>query len=147
MNSGSAVHIENVSVLEVWARLKADRQSVMIDCRTRAEWAYVGLPDLSGIGKQLLTVEWQTFPDNRINPQFVAELSMQLDAAGVKKDAEIFFICRSGGRSRMAAQVMTEAGYERCRNVTEGFEGPLDPLRHRGSASGWKVAGLPWVQG
>lgn len=147
MSSGSAVHIENVSVLEVWARLKGDRQSVMIDCRTRAEWAFVGLPDLSGIGKQLLTVEWQTFPDNRINPQFVAELSMQLDAAGVKKDAEIFFICRSGGRSRMAAQVMTEAGYERCRNVTEGFEGPLDPLRHRGSASGWKVAGLPWVQG
>jgi len=134
-------------VQDVWARLKSDPQSVMIDCRTRAEWAYVGLPDLSGIGKQLLTVEWQTFPDNRINPQFVVELASQLDAAGVKKDAEIFFICRSGGRSRMAAQVMTEAGYERCRNVTEGFEGPLDPLRHRGRASGWKVAGLPWVQG
>ncbi|HRY06966.1 MAG TPA: rhodanese-like domain-containing protein [Hyphomicrobiaceae bacterium] len=147
MNSVSAVHIENVSVQDVWARLKSDPQSVMIDCRTRAEWAYVGLPDLSGIGKQLLTVEWQTFPDNRINPQFVVELASQLDAAGVKKDAEIFFICRSGGRSRMAAQVMTEAGYERCRNVTEGFEGPLDPLRHRGRASGWKVAGLPWVQG
>lgn len=147
MNSVNAVHIENVSVQDVWARLKSDPQSVMIDCRTRAEWAYVGLPDLSGIGKQLLTVEWQTFPDNRINPQFVVELASQLDAAGVKKDAEIFFICRSGGRSRMAAQVMTEAGYERCRNVTEGFEGPLDPLRHRGRASGWKVAGLPWVQG
>jgi len=147
VNSVSAVHIENVSVQDVWARLKSDPQSVMIDCRTRAEWAYVGLPDLSGIGKQLLTVEWQTFPDNRINPQFVVELASQLDAAGVKKDAEIFFICRSGGRSRMAAQVMTEAGYERCRNVTEGFEGPLDPLRHRGRASGWKVAGLPWVQG
>ena len=147
MSSGSVVHIENVSVLEVWARLKSDRQSVMIDCRTRAEWAFVGLPDLSGIGKQLLTVEWQTFPDNRINPQFVVELSAQLDAAGVQKDAEVFFICRSGGRSRMAAQVMTEAGYALCRNVTEGFEGPLDTLRHRGKASGWKVAGLPWVQG
>jgi len=147
VNSGSAVQIENVPVLEVWARLTGDPQSVMIDCRTRAEWAFVGLPDLSGIGKQLLTVEWQTFPDNRINPQFVAELSSYLDAVGVKKDAEIFFICRSGGRSRMAAQAMAEAGYERCRNVTEGFEGPLDPLRHRGRASGWKVAGLPWVQG
>lgn len=119
----------------------------MIDCRTRAEWAFVGLPDLSSIGKQLLTVEWQTFPDNRINPDFVRMLSEVLDATGVKKDAEIFFICRSGGRSRMAAQVMVEAGYPRCRNVTEGFEGPLDAFRHRGSACGWKVAGLPWVQG
>ena len=146
MNS-SAVQIVNVPVVEVWERLKSDPKSVMIDCRTRAEWAYVGLPDLSGIGKQLLTVEWQTFPDNRINPAFVAELSMHLEAAGVEKSAEIFFICRSGGRSRMAAQVMAEAGYTRCRNVTEGFEGPLDTSRHRGSASGWKVAGLPWVQG
>lgn len=145
--SGCAVHIENVSVREVWARLKSDPAAVMIDCRTRAEWAFVGLPDLSGIGKQLLTVEWQTFPDNRINPGFVAEVSALLEGAGVEKDAEIFFICRSGGRSRMAAHSLAEAGYARCRNVTEGFEGPLDPLRHRGSACGWKVAGLPWVQG
>jgi len=147
VSSSGAVHIENVSVREVWARLQSDPATVMIDCRTRAEWAYVGLPDLSGIGKQLLTVEWQTFPDNRINPDFVKVLSEALEATGVKKDAEIFFICRSGGRSRMAAQAMAEAGYARCRNVTEGFEGPLDTLRHRGSASGWKVAGLPWVQG
>lgn len=147
MNSGSTVHIENVPVVEVWSRLKVDPESVMIDCRTRSEWAFVGMPDLSGIGKQLLTVEWQTFPDNRINPQFVREVSVLLEAAGVAKDAEIFLICRSGGRSRMAAQALAEVGYTRCRNVTEGFEGPLDPLRHRGSASGWKVAGLPWVQG
>jgi len=30
--------------------------------------------------------------------------------------------------------------------VVEGFEGPHDEQRHR-SVSGWKVAGLPWVQG
>ena len=147
VSSGSGVHIENVPVVEVWSRLKSDPASVMIDCRTRAEWAFVGLPDLSGIGKQLLAVEWQTFPDNRINPQFVGQASSLLEAAGVMKDAEIFIICRSGGRSRMAAQALAEAGYTRCLNVAEGFEGPLDPLRHRGSASGWKVAGLPWVQG
>ena len=147
MSSSSAVHIENVSVLDVWARLRRDPKSIMIDCRTRAEWAFVGLPDLSGIGKQLLTIEWQSFPENRINPRFVEELSAHLEMTQVEKDAEIFFICRSDGRSRMAAQVMAEAGYTRCRNVTEGFEGPLDTNRHRGGACGWKVAGLPWVQG
>jgi rhodanese-related sulfurtransferase len=143
----SVVSIEDVSVTDVWDRLASDVKSVLIDVRTRAEWAYVGLPDLSGIGKQVMMVEWQTFPDNRIDPGFVANMKEALDAAGVEKGAELFFICRSGGRSRMAAVVMVEAGYACCRNVAQGFEGPLDAARHRGRVSGWKVAGLPWVQG
>lgn len=147
MAEGGVVHIEDVSVSDTWARLASDATSVLIDVRTRAEWAYVGLPDLSGIGKQIILVEWQTFPDNRIDPDFAAKLSEALDTAGVKKDAELFFICRSGGRSRMAAAVMAEAGYACCRNVAQGFEGGLDAERHRGRIGGWKVAGLPWVQG
>lgn len=147
MTETGVVKIEDVSVTEVWKRLVSDARSVLIDVRTRAEWAYVGLPDLSGIGKQVIMVEWQTFPDNRIDPGFVANLTEALGAAGVEKSAELLFICRSGGRSRMAAVVMAEAGYACCRNVAEGFEGPLDAARHRGRTSGWKVAGLPWVQG
>ena len=71
--TGVVVHIEDVPVTEVWKRLSSDAASVLIDVRTRAEWAYVGLPDLSGIGKQVIMVEWQTFPDNRIDPGFVAK--------------------------------------------------------------------------
>jgi hypothetical protein len=41
---------------------------------------------------------------------------------------------------------MTGAGYSRCFNVSEGFEGRLDPERHRGLVEGWKAAGLPWTQ-
>ena len=70
-----------------------------------------------------------------------------LGATRAKKDAELFFICRSGVRSRMAAEAMANAGYGRCRNVADGFEGPLDANRHRGQVAGWKSAGLPWVQG
>jgi len=139
--------VEDVPVEQVWAHLKSDEKSVLIDVRTRAEWAFVGLPDLEGIGKRVVTVEWQTFPDSRVDPAFAGRLSEILDASGVGKNDELFFICRSGGRSRMAAQAMTAAGYARCRNVAEGFEGPLDANRHRGRHSGWKAAGLPWVQG
>ena len=141
------VRIDDVGVRDVWNRLQSDREAVLIDVRTRAEWAYVGLPDITSLGKQALLLEWQTFPDNRIDPGFASKLTEILDRAGVEKSAELFFICRSGGRSRMAAEVMAAAGYTRCRNVTEGFEGPLDRFRHRGRVSGWKVAGLPWVQG
>ena len=147
MSSSDGVRIADVTVREVWDCLSRDRSSVLIDVRTRAEWAYVGLPDVSSLGKQVVLVEWQTFPDNRIDAGFAAKLIEILDRSGVEKGAELFFICRSGGRSRMAAEVMVAAGYPRCRNVMEGFEGPLDSERHRGRVSGWKVAGLPWVQG
>jgi rhodanese-related sulfurtransferase len=136
-----------VPVVEAWARLKDDAGSVLVDVRTRAEWAFVGLPDLAEIGKRVLTVEWQTFPDSRVDPAFVQRLAEVLEANGVAKDSEVFFLCRSGGRSRSAAEAMSAAGYSRCRNVAEGFEGPLDAGRHRGQVAGWKAAGLPWVQG
>jgi len=141
------VHIEDVPVEDVWSRLKEDSAALLIDVRTRAEWAFVGLPDLSEIGKRVLTVEWQTSPETQIDAAFPERLSEVLDAAGANKDSELFFICRSGGRSRMAAEAMANAGYRRCRNVADGFEGPLDADRHRGQVAGWKAAGLAWVQG
>jgi rhodanese-related sulfurtransferase len=141
------VRIEDVPVEEVWARLQSDAASVLIDVRTRAEWAFVGLPDLQKVGKRVLTVEWQTSPESSVDTAFADRLVKVLDAAGAGKDTELFFICRSGGRSRMAAEAMANAGYRRCRNVADGFEGPLDANRHRGRIAGWKAAGLDWVQG
>jgi len=115
--------------------------------RTGAEWAYVGLPDLSSVGKRSVLVEWQDFPGGQLNTAFVDRLAEALAAIGANKDNELLFICRSGGRSLGAARAMAAAGYSRCRNVADGFEGPLDPNRHRGTLGGWKAKGLPWVQG
>jgi rhodanese-related sulfurtransferase len=147
VGSSVNVRVDDVPVADVWAHLKNDAGSVLVDVRTRSEWAFVGLPDLAEIGKRVLTVEWQTFPDNRIDPAFPQRLSELLGTLGVTKDTHVFFICRSGGRSRMAAEAMVAAGYSRCHNVADGFEGPLDTSRHRGRTAGWKAAGLPWVQG
>jgi rhodanese-related sulfurtransferase len=142
-----AHHVEDVPTLEAWKRLKDDPKAVLVDVRTRAEWAFVGVPDLSGLGRDVLFVEWQTYPDSRVAPDFGQKLEEALAAKGVKKEDEIFFICRSGSRSRMAAEKMAAAGYRRCRNVAEGFEGPADANRHRGHVAGWKFEGLDWVQG
>ena len=43
-------------------------------------------------------------------------------------------------------QAMTQAGFSRCYNISEGFEGDKDAAAHRGTVGGWKVAGLPWKQ-
>ncbi|MFA5899027.1 MAG: rhodanese-like domain-containing protein [Hyphomicrobium sp.] len=147
MESLEVVHIEDVPVDETWARLTQDAGAVLIDVRTRAEWTFVGLPDLSAIGKRVLTVEWQTYPDSKIDAGFAERMTKALDAAGATKENELFFICRSGARSLLAAEAMAHAGYRRCMNVADGFEGPLDPDRHRGQVAGWKAAGLAWVQG
>ncbi len=141
------VKIEDVPVEETWARLQSDADAVLIDVRTRAEWTFVGLPDLSTLNKRVQTIEWQAFPDSRVDPDFVEKLSGLLEGAGVAKDAELFFLCRSGARSRAAAAAMADAGYTRCRNVADGFEGPLDATQKRGQVAGWKAAGLPWRQG
>jgi hypothetical protein len=66
VQSLEVVHIEDVPVEEVWAHLSKDAGSVLIDVRTRAEWTFVGLPDLSEIGKRVLTVEWQTCPERAL---------------------------------------------------------------------------------
>ena len=141
------VHIQSVSVEDTWARLKSDARSVLIDVRTIAEWAYVGLPDLSAIGKRPVLVEWQGFPDDRLNSAFVERVTEALGTIGANRESELFFICRSGQRSLKAAQAMAAAGFTLCRNVADGFEGPLDANRHRGQLVGWKAKGLPWAQG
>ena len=143
---GGDVQIDSVFAEEAWARLKRDADSVLIDVRTAAEWAYVGLPDLSSIGKRPVLVEWQSFPGERPNTAFVDRVAEALVAIGANTNSELLFICRSGSRSFRAARAMAAEGYLRCRNVADGFEGPLDPNRHRGCLIGWKAKGLPWEQ-
>jgi rhodanese-related sulfurtransferase len=145
--SSDSAGIVEVTVDDAWARLTSDQTSVLIDVRTKSEWAFVGVPQLASIGKQPLLIEWSNFPDNRVQADFAERLTEMLSQAGVGRDAELLFLCRSGGRSLMAARTMADAGFTRCRNVMAGFEGNLDADRHRGLVDGWKARGLPWVQG
>lgn len=141
MESTGVIHIPDVAVTDVWDRLKADPKAVMVDVRTKAEWAFVGVPDLSSLGKRVMTLEWQSFPDSRVDPDFAGKLGTALTAQGVGADDEIFFICRSGGRSRMAAEVLAATGFRHCRNVAEGFRGAT---RSRPSSqSGRRLEGRP----
>lgn len=132
----------DISVEETWRRLGDETSAVLVDVRTAAEWNFVGAPDLSGIGKQIIRVSWQTLPKMEQNPAFVEEVRAQASDT----DASLLFLCRSGVRSQAAAIAMTAAGYSQCFNVAGGFEGDLDGDRHRGVTGGWKAAGLPWSQ-
>lgn len=132
----------DISENEAWRRLAEDSSAVLIDVRTPAEWAYVGVPDVSSLGKKVVFVPWLHFPSMELNARFAE----QLEQIGIAKGQSLYFICRSGVRSKAAAQEMTRLGFSSCFNLQDGFEGNLDANRHRGSIGGWKAAGLPWVQ-
>lgn len=140
--------VDEVTPDEAYAEMSERPATVLVDVRSRAEWSFVGIPDTAGIGRPLCLVEWASFPEMRPNPDFVAELRA---AVGEEVPERIFFICRSGQRSLDAAHAVAralaaEGIAAHCTNVAEGFEGPLDAERHRGTEAGWKARGLPWRQ-
>lgn len=138
--------VGEVTPAEAWNILKQDPKAQLVDVRTAAEWAFVGVPDLTKLGRSVVTVEWSSYPSMARNGQFEAAVAVALKAQGAGADTPIVFLCRSGARSLAAAKAMMAAGYHRCFNLTGGFEGDLDSDRHRGRHSGWKHAGLPWIQ-
>ena len=132
----------DVTPKTAWDILKTKDDSYLVDCRTTAEWNFVGVPDLSQLNKEAALLEWTRFPDGSPNPDFVNQVEQTIP----DRDATILFLCRSGQRSIGAASTMTEAGYPNCYNVLEGFEGNANREYHRSKSDGWKFAGLPWQQ-
>ena len=136
----------DVSVGECWEALRDDPDCFLVDVRTSAEWNFVGFPDSPEGRRAPVFAEWQSFPSMAVDPGFVRRLSEAVKAAGGSEESRLFFLCRSGARSMASAAAMTGAGFSRCFNVSDGFEGPTDEDGHRGTVAGWKAAGLPWVQ-
>jgi rhodanese-related sulfurtransferase len=131
---------------EAWSLLEQNPAAQLVDVRTRAEWSFVGLPDLSPLQRRAFCVEWQGYPTMQPNPNFAADTTEAVQAAGAGLETPILFLCRSGARSRAAAMAMTRAGFSKAFNIAGGFEGDLDDGGHRGQTNGWKAAGLPWRQ-
>lgn len=126
---------------EAWKLLSENSEAVLVDCRTDAEWRFVGVPDLSTLERDVVYVEWNR-TDGGHNDAFVDDLK----ASGVTPgERPVVFLCRSGNRSIGAAEAATAAGIAPSYNILDGFEGNLDEFRHRGG-TGWKAVGLPWAQ-
>jgi rhodanese-related sulfurtransferase len=138
---------------QAWAlKEAAPAQVVLLDIRSRAEAAYVGMPANADAlvpyrehDDQM--TDWdadrQTF-SLRPNPGFLKDVAQVLRSKGLGKDARLVLICRSGDRSAKAADLLQAQGYSRVHSVVDGFEGDLDGKGRR-EVNGWKNAGLPWT--
>ena len=131
----------DITPREAWELLSDNPEAVLVDCRTSAEWKWVGVADVSGLGRDVVYIEWNS-ADGAHNEAFVDELVANGVTPG---ERPVVFLCRSGNRSIGAAEAATAAGIAPSYNVLDGFEGNLDENGHRG-ATGWKAVGLPWRQ-
>lgn len=130
--------IKSKTATETFADMSADPAIVLIDVRTNAEWAFIGVPQV----ENLKTIMWQDFPSGEVNQRFLEHVK----STGVSEGDAVYLICRSGSRSYYAAQVLAGAGFTDLTNVTDGFEGDLDANGHRNKINGWRFANLPWRQ-
>jgi rhodanese-related sulfurtransferase len=134
--------VPDVPPAAAFAALKDDPAAVLVDVRTDAEWNFVGIPDLSALGKEVVLIPWQMYPTMQVNTHFTEHLRK----AGVTAESKVYYLCRSGARSLAAGQAAQAAGFPHAFNVADGFEGPVDAEGHRGVVAGWKAEGLPWRQ-
>lgn len=137
-SSDSAIEI---TPSQAWEILSKTAAAKLIDVRTEPEWTYVGVPALDAIGKSIIRNAWQLFPEMNVNSDFVNSLR-----ATARDDDVLIFICRSGGRSLLAANSAKTEGFLASYSVSGGFEGPTDADGHRGTVAGWRHEGLPWRQ-
>ena len=135
-------NIKNISSRGCFEKLSIEVNSQLIDVRTKPEWIYVGVPALSSINKKVIFVSWQVYPEMGINKFFENKIL----ESNIKKDNNLYFICRSGNRSNNAAEFLASRGFSNCFNVIDGFEGKLNQERQRALIDGWQFNNLPWKQ-
>ena len=134
-------NFERQSPLTAFEALQTQLNSLLIDCRTRAEWLYVGVPVLPERSQKTAFIEWVD-ASGRPNPDFLSSVSQIAST-----DTPLYLICRSGVRSALACKLLAESGFTTLVNIEDGFEGNIGPCGHRASINGWKYCNLPWTQG
>ena len=142
------MNIEEIKSSQAWKLLEQNKNNVLIDVRTIAEFNFVGIADLKTINQESVLLPWRNYPDMAIDSEFNKKLIEILEDKipdHNNKEVKLLFMCRSGVRSLEAANSVSSLQYS-CYNIINGFEGAVDKDNHRGNINGWKALELPWRQ-
>ena len=139
-----------VTAREAYEKWRAEPEKVKIlDVRTPEEFLFIGHPAMAWkIPVAVQTWQWDAgkkqFPMKPL-ADFVSRVKEV-----AKPDDTILVMCRSGGRSAIAVNMLAKAGFKRAYNIVDGMEG--DKVEDPGSVfhgmrmkNGWKNAGCPWT--
>ena len=124
---------------DCWHTLSKDKNSYLVDVRNQIEWETVGVPNLKSINKKLLMIPLLKSP-GEIDESFIDTVTEKIP----DKDAKILFICKTDGRSHIAAQMLENINYMNCYYVLGGFIGYNNNLPDTQPMLGWKDCNLPW---
>jgi len=139
-----------VTAQQAWEMWRGDPQNIKIlDVRTTEEYLFVGHAEMAwNIPLMSLSYEWdpgRQFFAMTPNPGFLAQVTEV-----AKPTDTILVMCRSGGRSAMAVNLLAQAGFEHVYNITDGMEGDevsdtASVFQGKRLVNGWKTSGLPWT--
>ncbi len=111
----------NIKAIDAFDFLSKRNNSHLIDTRSDIEWKTTGIPDLSSINKETNLLNWGPVLDQTFFEQYKKYLLTSFN----QKDS-LFFICRSGSRSLMAAKFAIEFGFKNSFNIYDGFHNEND---------------------
>ena len=140
------LYVTAAQAYEMWKA--APERIRLIDVRTPEEYAFVGHAEgvwnvpLAFVTYHRTAGRFEHAP--RFNPDFVAEVRK---IAGPKDT--LLVMCRSGGRSAKAVNLLADAGFEAVYNIVDGFEGdkvddPGSVFHGKRMRNGWKNS-APWL--
>jgi rhodanese-related sulfurtransferase len=134
------LYVTSADAYEKW---KAAPDKVkLLDVRTPEEFIFVGHPEMATcIPLGFQSYRWDDqkgYYDLDVNPHFVAQVRERFDP-----DETLMLLCRSGGRSAMAVNILVQAGFTDAWNIIDGMEGDMDHGKR--TKNGWKNANLPWT--
>ena len=122
--------IKQLKSSEIKNFINDNKNVELLDVRTQEEWNNIGTPDGENLGLKTHFVTIVRSPDPSANKEFVEEVKKQIDS-----NKQLLIICKAGGRSMMAAQLLSQEKIK-CINISDGFEG-------NGENPGWKKEDLP----
>ena len=140
-----------VTAREAYEKWKAEPEKVkIIDVRTPEEYLFVGHPTMAWkIPVAVQIYEWdaekQKFPMKPL-ADFVSRCSEV-----AKPDDTLMLMCRSGGRSAIAVNMLAQAGFRHAYNIVDGMEGDANAdsdsvAQAQPLQDGWKNSGCPWTK-
>lgn len=134
--------LRSLSPQDAFKLLETEPSAVLIDVRSSMEYLFVGHP----VGA--VHIAWIDEPDWEINPNFASEVAAAIKrkSANNTMNSPVVLICRSGVRTKEAANVLLNSGFSQIIHVEEGFEGDRDEHSQRSTLGGWRYHGLPWEQ-
>ena len=111
----------NIKASDAFDILTKKLNSQLIDTRSDLEWKTTGIPDLLSINRETYLINWGPVLDQIFFEEYKKFLLTRFN----QKDS-LFFICRSGTRSLMAAQIAIKFGFNNSFNIYVGFSNDND---------------------